>query len=171
MKKTLTTLTLFLSTLVLAGTLAAQQGSSSGKGKTDGTGPLVDPTKVTDVTGDVVSYAAAPGQGMPTLVLNVGGQEQSYVLGSYRYLAAQKFAPAAGDRLHLTLWACTSCPQGNVVAEIQNVRSGDVLKLRAADGSPLFAGPQGGRGMHGHGPHGFQDGTGPNPNCPYGPKD
>ena len=83
--------------------------------------------------------------------------------------SAQKFAPAAGDRLQLTLWACTSCPQGNAVAEIQNVRSGDVLKLRAADGSPLFAGPRGGRGMHGpggSGGYGMHDGTGPNPNCP-----
>ena len=167
MKKTLKTLTVLLATAALAGTLAAQQGRGTGKGTMDGTGPLVDPTKVTNVTGDVVSFAAVPGQGMPTLVLNVGGQEQSFVLGSYRYLAAQNFAPAAGDRLHLTLWACASCPQGNVVAAIENVRTGDVLKLRAADGSPLFAGRRGGRGMRGAGGFCSQDGTGPNPDCPY----
>lgn len=169
MKKHLTTLTALIAAFALAGSLAAQQGGGpgAGKGTMDGTGPLVDPSKVTNVTGDVVKFTGGPGQGMPTLVLNVGGKEESYVLGSYRYLVAQKFAPAAGDRLHLVLWACTTCPQGNVVAEIQNVRSGDVLKLRAADGSPLFAGPHGGRGMHGPGGHGMQDGTGPNPNCPY----
>lgn len=167
MKKTLGTLTVLLASIALAGSLAAQKVPGAGKGMMDGTGSLVDPTKVTSITGDVVAFTAAPGQGMPTLVLNVGGQEQSFVLGSYRYLAAQKFAPAAGDRLHLTLWACTSCPQGNVVAEIQNVRTGDVLKLRAADGSPLFAGRRGGRGMQGAGGFCNQDGTGPNPDCPY----
>jgi hypothetical protein len=171
MKKTLTTLAVLFATMALAGSVAAQQGSGPGtsKGPADGTGPLVDPSKATQVTGDVVKFTAAPGQGMPTLVLNVDGKEESFVLGSYRYLSAQKFAPAAGDRLQLTLWACTSCPQGNAVAEIQNVRSGDVLKLRAADGSPLFAGPRGGRGMHGpggSGGYGMHDGTGPNPNCP-----
>ncbi|HQR45275.1 MAG TPA: hypothetical protein PLB02_11820 [Thermoanaerobaculia bacterium] len=180
MKKTLTTLTVLLVTITLGGTLAAQQGPGTGRGAASGTGPQVDSTKVTSVAGDVIRFTGGPGQGMPTLVLNVGGQEQSFVLGSYRYLAAQKFAPAAGDRLQLTLWACASCPQGSVVAEIQNVRTSEVLKLRAADGSPLFAGPQGGRGMRGAGGHGLHDGTGPNascpnangpnPDCPYGPR-
>ncbi len=165
MKKSLSTLSLLFATVALAGSLAAHQGPGAGKGAMDGTGPLVDPSKVTNVTGDVVAFTAGPGLGMPTLVLNVGGQEVSYVLGSYRYLAAQKFAPAAGDRLHLVLWACASCPQGTVVAEIQNVRTGEILKLRTADGSPLFAGPMGGHGHHGG--QGAMDGTGPNPNCPY----
>ena len=170
MKKNLKTLSALFAALALAGSLAAQQGPGTGKGTMDGTGPLIDPSKVTNVTGDVVRFTGGPGQGMPTLVLNLGGKEESYVLGPWRYLAAQKFSPVPGDRLHLVLWACTACPQGNAVAEIQNVRTGDVLKLRAADGSPLFAGPIGGYGMHGHGMHGghgAMDGTGPNPNCPY----
>ncbi len=168
MKKNLSVLSALLAAVALAGSLAAQQGQrgqGAGRGAMDGTGPLVDPSKITNVTGDVVRFTGGPGQGRPTLVLNVGGKEESYVLGSYRYLVAQKFSPVPGDRLHLVLWACASCPQGSAVAEIQNVRTGDVLKLRAADGSPLFAGPMGGPGMHrGTGP---RDGSGPNPNCPY----
>jgi hypothetical protein len=161
MKRTLTSLA---SLVAFAGLLAFPALGQRGPGK-PGAGPQVDPSTVTNVTGDVVRFTGGPGQGRPTLVLSVDGKEQSYALGSYRYLAAQKFSPAAGDRLHLTLWACPACPQGNVVAEIQNVRTGDVLKLRAADGSPLFAGPMGGHGMHrGMGP---MDGSGPNPDCPY----
>jgi len=172
MKKNLMTLATLIATAALAGSVLAQQGRgpAAGAGPMSGTGPQVDPAKVTNVTGDVVKFTGGPGQGMPTLVLNVGGKEESYVLGSFRYLASQKFSPAAGDRLHLVLWACAACPQGNVVAEIQNVRTGDVLKLRAADGSPLFAGPGAGRGMRGRGMQGGQgprDGSGPNPDCPY----
>lgn len=168
MKKNVAVLSALLAAVALAGSLAAQQGqqgSGAGRGAMDGTGPLVDTSKVTSVTGDVVKLAGGPGQGTPTLVLTVGGKEESFVLGPWRYLAAQKFSPAAGDRLHLVLWACTSCPHGSVVAEIQNVRTGDVLKLRAADGSPVFAGPMGGRGRHRG--HGAMDGTCPNPDCPY----
>ncbi|MGE5345155.1 MAG: hypothetical protein ACM3JH_04295 [Acidithiobacillales bacterium] len=153
-----------ISLVALAGLIALPALGQRGPGG-KGAGPQIDPSNVTNVTGDVVRFTGGPGQGHPTLVLNVGGKEESYVLGSYRYLVAQKFSPAPGDRLHLVLWACASCPKGNAVAEIQNVRTGDVLKLRAADGSPLFAGPMGGRGMHrGMGP---MDGSGPNPNCPY----
>ncbi len=172
MRRNLMTLATLIGAAALAGSVLAQQGrgSASAMGPTSGTGRQVDPTKVTNVTGDVVKFTGGPGQGMPTLVLNVGGKEESFVLGSYRYLASQKFSPAAGDRLHLVLWACEACPQGNAVAEIQNVRTGDVLKLRAADGSPLFAGPGTGRGMRGRGMQGGRgpmDGSGPNPNCPY----
>jgi hypothetical protein len=165
MRKKLTTLAALIAAAAFGGSVLAQQGRGPGAGSMSGTGPQVDPANVTNVTGDVVRFTGGPGQGRPTLVLDVNGKEQSYALGSYRYLAAQKFSPSAGDRLDLTLWACASCPQGNVVAQIQNVRTGDVLKLRAADGSPLFAGPMGGHGMHrGMGP---MDGSGPNPNCPY----
>jgi len=137
MKKTLKTLTVLLATAALAGTLAAQQGRGTGKGRW--TAPDRSWIRRKSPTSRATSFHSRGSRsGMPTLVLNVGGQEQSFVLGSYRYLAAQNFAPAAGDRLHLTLWACASCPQGNVVAAIENVRTGDVLKLRAADGvAPL----------------------------------
>ncbi len=175
MKKNLTTLATLIAATVLGGSVLAQQGRGpgAGMGPMSGTGPQVDPSKVTEVTGDVVKFTGGPGQGMPTLVLLVDGKETSYVVGPYRYLAAQKFSPVAGDRFHLVLWACGACPQGTVVAEIRNVRTGDVLKLRAADGSPLFAGPMG-RGQ-GNGPGCCGGGAGPgagagpgsNPNCPY----
>ena len=156
MRKNLMTLATLLTAVALAGSVLAQQerGPAAGAGPMGGSGPQVDPAKVTNVNGDVVKFTGGPGQGRPTLVLSVSGKEESYVLGSWRYLAAQKFSPAAGDRLHLVLWACAACPQGNVVAEIQNFRTGEVLKLRAADGSPIFAG-RGGRGGRG-GPGPFE---------------
>ena len=172
MRKNLMTLATLIGAAVLAGSVLAQQGRGpgAGAGPMSGAGPAVDPAKVSNVTGDVVKFTGGPGQGMPTLVLNVGGKEESYVLGPYRYLAAQKFAPAARDRIELKLWACTGCPQGVVVAEVKNVTQGTTLPLRAADGTPLFAGPMGGRGRRGcgmQGGHGPMDGSGPNPNCPY----
>ncbi len=177
MRKKLMTLATVIATVALAGSLLAQQGRgpAAWAGPMSGTGPQVDPAKITNVTGDVVKLTGGPGQGMPTLVLNVGGKEESYVLGPYRYLAAQKFAPAAHDRVELKLWACTGCPEGVVVADVKNVTQGTMLPLRAADGSPLFAGPGGpggprGRGAgccgRGAGP-GTGPGWGPNPNCPY----
>lgn len=179
MRKQLMTLATLIAAGTLTGTLLAQQGRGPGawSGPWSGTGPQVDTATVTKVTGDVVKFTGGPGQGMPTLVLNVGGKENSYVLGPYRYLVAQRFAPATHDRIELKLWACTGCPQGVVVAEVKNVTQGMALPLRAADGSPLFAGPggpggprgrgDGGCGMHGrHGGHGWMDCSGPNPNCP-----
>jgi len=151
---------------------AAQQGQGTGRGSgsgtMNGTGPLVDVTKPATVFGDVVSLKGGPGIGMPTLTVTVGGKEESYVLGPYRYLTAQGFAPAAGDAVRLLLYSCDECPHGAVVAEIENLTQKATLKLRNADGTPVFAGRMGGRGAgccggHGAGP---MDGTGPNPNCP-----
>lgn len=156
--------------------VAAQQGpgagGGSGSGTMNGTGPQVDVTKPSTVFGDVVSLKGGPGLGRPTLSVRVGGKEESYVLGPYRFLAAQKFAPTPGDAVRLLLYACDECPFGAVVAEIENLTQKTTLKLRNADGTPAFAGRMGGRGLgsgagccggHGAGP---MDGTGPNPNCP-----
>lgn len=171
MRKQLMTLATLIAAATLTGPLLAQQGRGPGAwaGPMSGTGPQVDPAKITNVTGEVVKFTGGPGQGMPTLVLNVGGKEESYVLGPYSYLAAQKFAPAAHDRIELKLWACTGCPQGAVVAEVKNVTQGTTLPLRAADGTPLFAGPMGPGYGHGAGccGRGAGPGSGPNPNCPY----
>jgi hypothetical protein len=163
-----------LATLVVLAAIpvAAQQGSGAGggpgSGRMNGTGPQVDVTKPSTVFGDVVSLKGGPGLGMPTLTVRVGGQESSYVLGPYRFLTAQKFAPVAGDAVRLLLYSCDACPQGAVVAEVENLTQKTTLKLRNADGTPAFAGRMGGRGAgccggQGAGP---MDGTGPNPNCP-----
>lgn len=152
--------------------LVAQQGPGYGRGAGAGVAATskVDVTKPSTVIGDVVSLKGGPGFGTPTLTVRVGGQEEAYVLGAYRYLTAQKFAPVAGDAVRLLLYACVECPQGSVVAEVENLTQKTTLKLRNADGTPVFAGRMGGRGAgagccggNGSGP---MDGTGPNPNCP-----
>jgi hypothetical protein len=156
--------------------LLAQQGPGYGRGPgfgpMSGYAPKVDVTTPSTVIADVVSFKGGPGIGMPTLTVKVGGKEESYVLGPYQYLTAQKFAPVAGDAVRLLLYACVECPQGSVVAEVENLTQKTTLKLRNADGTPVFAGRRGGRragagagccGGNGNGP---MDGTGPNPDCP-----
>lgn len=177
MKRTLTTLVVLAALAALP--VLAQQGPPAGRGPGSGTPAAVskiDVTKPAIVIGDVVSLKGGPGLGMPTLAVKVGGKEEAYVLGSYRYLTAQKFAPVAGDAVRLTLYTCVECPQGFVVAEVENLTQKTILKLRNADGTPVFAGRMGGAG-HGKGAGagccggngaqtGPKDGTGPNPNCP-----
>ena len=146
----------------------AQRGP--GGGNRGGGSPAVDPTQKSVVTGDVVSWAAGPGAGMPTLTVKKSdGAEAAYVLGPYRYIVEKGFSAVAGDHVELTLFACTACNQGFAVAEVKNLTRGLTLPLRAEDGTPLFSG---GRGRGGFGPGqgqgrgrgpgaGLCDGTGP----------
>ena len=168
MKRTLIALAL----AALSVPALAQMGA--GKGPAAGGTPAsqIDVTKPSTVIGDVVSLKGGPGLGMPTLTVRVGGKDEAYVLGAYRYLVAQKFAPVAGDQVRLLLYGCDACPQGFVVAEVENLTQKTTLKLRNTDGTPVFAGGRGGHGWgagagccggSGNGP---MDGTGPNPNCP-----
>lgn len=138
----------------------------------------IDVTKPSTFVGDVVALKGGPGLGQPTLLVMVGSKEESFVLGPYRWLSAQKFAPVAGDAVRILVYACDACPQGFAVAEVENLTQKTTLKLRNADGTPVFAGAGGGMGGRGHGggcpgcggPSGSQsgpkDGSGPNPNCP-----
>ena len=179
MKRNLATLAAFVTLASLP--LLAQHGPGQGRGA--GAGPAaassIDVSKSSTVIGDVVSLKGGPGLGMPTLTVKVGGKDETYVLGAYRYLTAQRFAPVAGDAVRLLLYACDECPQGFVVAEVENLTQKSTLKLRNADGTPVFAGGHRGHGWepgagagagccggNGSGP---MDGTGSNPNCPNKP--
>ena len=176
MKRNLTTLALLAALANLP--LLAQQGPGYGRGSGAGTpaaASKIDVTKPFTVIGDVVSLKGGPGLGMPTLFVLVGGKEEAYVLGAYRYLTAQKFAPVAGDAVRLLLYTCVECPHGAVVAEVENLTQKTTLKLRNTDGTPVFAGGHGGHGRRSRragccggngGGNGPMDGTGPNPNCP-----
>lgn len=179
MRKTLA-LVLFLALPALA-----QQGpgdgngpGGNGPGNPNGPGPgnaQIDVTHPATVNGEVVRYAGGPGLGQPTLTVKVGGTETPYTLGAYRYLVAQKFAPAAGDLVRLLLFPCANCAHPFVVAEVENLTQKTTLKLRNADGTPVFAG-MGGMGRGGHGHRGGQGqgacggthdpATCTNPNCP-----
>lgn len=58
-----------------------------------------------------------------------------------------------------------TCAQTFVVVEVENLTQKTLLKLRNADGTPVFAGGGYGQG-HGRGGQG-NGGTCPNPDCPY----
>jgi hypothetical protein len=173
MKRTLIALALAALTLPAF----AQMGAGKGPAAAGTRALQIDVTRPSTVIGDVVSLKGGPGLGMPTLTVKVGGKDEAYVLGSYRYLTAQKFEPVAGDAVRLTLYTCVECPQGFVVAQVENLTQKATLKLRNADGTPVFAGRGAGMGMGagngcggcggGNGAQtGPMNGTGPNPNCP-----
>ncbi len=149
----------------------AQRGPGGGAGNGNGPGAgtctgmgtgaaQIDVTHATTVNGEVVRFAGGPGLGQPTLTVKVGGAETPYVLGSYRWLVAQSFAPKTGDLVRLLLYPCANCASPYVVAEVENLTQKTTLKLRNADGTPVFAGG-------GHGPGHGNGGACPNPDCPY----
>lgn len=157
-----------LATLALATLALAAPALAQGRGPGGGS-PQVDPSQKSVVTGAVVSFTAGAGAGTPTLLVRKDdGAQAAYVLGPYRYLSAQGFVAQEGDRVELTLLACSACDQGFAVAEVKNLTRGLTLALRAADGTPLFSGNRrGGQGQghgRGRGPgagDGLCDGTGP----------
>ncbi len=165
-------LTLAAITVLAASTVLAQgrgngngnQPGGAGPGSSQGTGtPQVDVSQTVTVEGKVLSFTASQGSGMPTLAVRDGSKDYTFVLGPYRYLTAQQFAAQAGDTVKVTFYVCTSCENGMAVAQVVNVTRNLTLKLRSADGVPLWRGPNGYRG-HGKG-QGQGQGNGPNGSC------
>lgn len=141
-------------------------GAGSGTGPSTGTSP-VDVLHPVTYEGTVVSFTAAAGAGMPTLVVrDSGAKDTSFVLGPYRYLVAQHFAAVAGDKVKVIAYPCTSCSNGMAVGQVTNVTKNLTVNLRAADGTPLFSG-KGRGGRHGGGGAGYCGGQG-NGNGPQG---
>ncbi len=147
----------------LAVGMAAAATAQMRRGAGRATGPQADMSATTTVTGTVVALKAGAGMGMPSLVVAVDGSgEQTFVLGPYRYLSAQGFAAAAGDRVEVTTAPCTSCPNGAAVVSVHDVSTSATLNLRGQDGVPLWvAGAGGGRGGRGRRGGGACLGTGP----------
>jgi hypothetical protein len=127
--------------ITLASSLLAQQ---RGGGPGTGSLPRIDTSKTITVQGEVVSFLAGYGQGMPELIVRESnGTESSFVLGPFRYLQAQSFTAQAGDRAEISGWACSTCEHAVAVAQVKNLTRNLTLLLRNADGTPVWIGAQG----------------------------
>lgn len=163
MKRTLITF-LSLTFLSAATVLAQGRGQGNGPGGQNGPGPgtgtsPIDVTAPVTVQGQVVSFSASAGSGMPSLVLRDGAKDYTFVLGPYRYLSALGFAAQSGDSVKVTYFACSSCENGQAVSQVVNLTRNLTLNLRSADGVPLWKGRGGWGG--GHGFRGQGSGNGP----------
>jgi hypothetical protein len=127
--------------MVLAGVTALSFAGAGWAqlGRGGGSGPRVDTSKTVTVQGDVVSFQAGLGQGMPELVVReANGNETSFVLGPFRYLESQGFVAQAGDRVEINGYVCPSCESGVAVAQVKNLTRGLTVVLRNADGTPVW---------------------------------
>ncbi|MFA6958462.1 MAG: hypothetical protein WC538_21555 [Thermoanaerobaculia bacterium] len=112
--------------------------------------------------GTVTQFSAAPGAGAPRLViLTDDAHNMTFELGPYWYLQQQKLAAAPNDRVEVVARSCSSCPSGYVAVTVRNLATGVTVALRAADGTPLWAGQSSGNGQ-GNGS------VNPPPTCPNG---
>ncbi|MEW6366865.1 MAG: hypothetical protein AB1714_19735 [Acidobacteriota bacterium] len=120
--------------ILMAAVVWAQYGAGPCGQRVDTSNPVV-------VHGQVEKYAAGYGQGTPTLVVrDSSGKRYSFVLGPYRYLASKKFVAKTGDQVEVHAWASNLCPSGYAVEEVRNVTRGVTVKLRDANGRPLWTG-------------------------------
>jgi hypothetical protein len=127
--------------LTLASSLQAQQ---RGGGPGTGTLPRIDTSRAVTVQGEVVSFLAGYGQGMPELIVRESnGTESTFVLGPFHYLQAQGFTAQAGDLAEINGWACSTCEHAVAVAQVKNLTRNLTLVLRNADGTPVWIGAKG----------------------------
>lgn len=125
--------------VALAGAAVAQQ-SRGGAGR--GTG--VDTANVVALQGEVISFQAGFGQGMPELIVrDDAAKVWTLVLGPFTYLQDQGFAANPGDRVDVRGFSCPTCEHGVAVAAVTNLTSGITLKLRNDDGTPVWIGGAG----------------------------
>ncbi len=124
------------------------QGSGWGMGRggraCQGGGP--DMTAVATVTGTVEGFSGGPGEGHPTLSLEVAGEEIDVLVSPYRTWIDGGIEPAPGQLLEVT-YAPVTLAQGthNVAISATDPDSGITVELRDAEtGFPV--GGRGGRG-------------------------
>lgn len=150
-------ITLIALAVIVIATAAFAQGYGRGQGQGPGQGtPPSGPQSV--ITGTVVSFTASAGSGMPALVVN-NGSDVTFILGPFWFLQNAQFSAVAGDRVELTVLACTSCPGGYAVVSVKNLTNGSSVTLRNAQGLPLWQ--QGGQGSRGGRRFGNGPGKGP----------
>ncbi|MCU0293044.1 MAG: hypothetical protein MUF10_13800 [Thermoanaerobaculaceae bacterium] len=126
--------------MVASSVLAQHRGGGPGAG----TLPRIDTSKAVTVQGEVVSFLAGYGQGMPELIVRESnGTESTFVLGPFHYLQAQGFTAQAGDRAEINGWACSTCEHAVAVAQVKNLTRNLTLVLRNADGTPVWIGAKG----------------------------
>jgi len=97
---------------------------------------------IVEIKGTIQTVSVAPGQGMPYLEVSAGKETTRVLLGSMRYLMAENFNPKAGEPVEIRGYKT-----GDQVAAISVTlpRQKTTLKLRDAEGRPLWRGGPGGR--------------------------
>ncbi len=151
----------------LSGQMAGRRGGAAAAGAAGAqagqcTGPDMSQTQT--LQGTVVSFSGGPGQGLPTMVLEAGGEQHEIVVGPFRAVLASGLVLEPGRELTVTV---APSPLGHVVAlAIADPATGATVQLRDPEtGRPLM-GRRHGRGM---GPgRGAGQGVGPGSgDCPY----
>ena len=109
-------------------------GNGHGAGNCDGTGP--DMTQLTTFTGIVKSFAGGAGAGRPTLVLETGGSERTFIVSPFRVVLDSGMQFVAGNTLTIT--AAPNVNQEWVVVTLKDHATGAELVLRDAQtGFPI----------------------------------
>jgi hypothetical protein len=141
-------------TLALAG-LAWGQAAAPAPAPGPGAGPkgaarMYNPATVETLGGEVVGVrvrtprrAAAPGGGMTEITLKTDKETIPVHLGPAWYLDQQNFKIAQGDRVEVTGSRLTR-PRRTFIVAAEVKKGPEVLKLRDAQGLPLW--PRGGGG-------------------------
>ena len=120
--------------LIMASVAVAQQGQNR-RGPGTAT-PPAGPQSV--IAGNVVSFTAAVGAGMPALIVDQAGKQITLVLGPFWFLQNSKFTAAAGESIEATVIACTECDHDFAVVSVKNLTNGTSVLLRNEDGLPLW---------------------------------
>ncbi len=107
---------------------------------------------VVDITGTVSQIQIAPGQGAPYLTVKHGTESTKVFLGPVHYLIAENFNPKAGDEVEIKGYK--QAADSVIAIQVNLTREKQTLKLRDANGRPLWRGGpgRGGRGRMGGGP-------------------
>jgi len=136
------------SIVVLAGLLAVAALAQNGmqhQSTAQRTISHINQTDIVNLQGVVTSVNMAPGQGMPSMKLNVGGTEMTIIIGPYRLLADSKFEITPNKEYAVKAFPDPRVANAYVATEILDVAANTSITLRDAAGMP-HAGA-GGMGM------------------------
>ena len=125
--------------LRLGGCAPGCECQNTGAKQTSSAAPVAS-NPVVQINGKVLKTQIVPGQGMPYMEVEQGGQTTKVLLGSMRYLMQQNFNPKPGDPVIVKGYRTSS----EVVA-ITVTLGGPELRLRDDSGWPVW----GGRGRMG----------------------
>lgn len=103
-------------------------------GQPSGEAPIARNPKV-ELKGRIQKIQVAQGRGMPYMEVKTADRTATVILGSVRYLMEQDFNPKAGDEVAVAGYEVND----QVFAiSVTLISTGKVLKLRDADGRPVW---------------------------------
>jgi hypothetical protein len=115
-------------------------------------GPLsFDPSRATDLQGTVTSVNMAPGEGYPNFTLKTALGEVTIVTSPFRVVQVAGYRISVGDGMLVTAFPCLQKENTYVATRLQDLTTGETLKLRDDDGTAIRM-----RGGRASGPGGLQ---------------